>query len=91
MDLAINAAAVKNLHWDDHQQQQNHPADSRCTESFGEGLKTLNAFSPQDFLCKRWIAPESFTLNSSYKMPRLDNQSQPFSPVLDFRVPHPIL
>ena len=73
MNRTIKEATVKRFHYDDHDQLRGHLADFISAYNFGRRLKTLQGFTPYEFICKSWTSePKRFIVNPLHQMPGLN-------------------
>ncbi|BCI68567.1 hypothetical protein AAJCM20276_31910 [Acetobacter aceti] len=52
MNRTIKDATVKRFHYDSHEQLRTHLNDFMAAYNVGRRLKTLNGFTPYEYICK---------------------------------------
>ncbi len=69
MNRTIKDATVKHYHYDDHGQLRRHLTDFVAAYNFARRLKTLNALTPYEAICKAWSnQPEHFTADPHHRI-----------------------
>ena len=73
MNRTIKEATVKRCHYDSHDQLRTHLADFMAAYNFARRLKTLNAQTTYEYICKIWTSePDRFIINPIHQMPGLN-------------------
>ena len=69
MNRTIKDATVKHYHYDDHGQLRRHLTDFVAAYNFARRLKTLNALTLYEAICKAWSnQPEHFTADPHHRI-----------------------
>ncbi len=79
MNRTIKEATVKQFHYENHAQLEQHLEKFVMAYNFARRLKTLKGLTPYEYICKSWTTePERFRLDPHHQMPGLNTLGSDF-------------
>lgn len=67
MNRTIKEATVKRYHYDTHSQLKTHVTDFIAAYNYARRLKTLQGFTPFEYICKIWTSePDRFNFDPTH-------------------------